>query len=194
MARAGMATLIEMLRGLTNAGIDDTTVAGVTYWSDDQLQAALDRTQKAAYELPLVPLAQRVSGGWTCTTYAVPDGVGPHFEQAGTLSGWAVRDLTGAEIGTVDYTVNYEAGRIEFDVDQAGAERYLDCRWYDVNRAAAYVWDAKAGFVANRVRFATSTGQSADAGDEYEHCLRMAERFRLLAGPSQSAFVRVDET
>ena len=189
-----MAALIEMLRGLTNAGIDDVTVAGVTYWSDDQLQAELDRTQKVAYELPLVPVAQRANGSWTYTTYDVPDGVGPHFEQAGAASGWAVRDVTGAEIGTADYTANYEAGRITFDADQAGAERYMDCRWYDMNRAAAAVWETKAGFVANRVHFATSTGQKADAGDEYEHCLRMAERFRRLGGPSQSAFVRLDET
>ena len=40
--RDTMAELIADLRALTDAGTSDYTVGGVSYWSDQQLQDALD--------------------------------------------------------------------------------------------------------------------------------------------------------
>ena len=40
MARAGMANLITEMRVLCQAGTADYSVAGVAYFSDDQIQAS----------------------------------------------------------------------------------------------------------------------------------------------------------
>ena len=42
-ARAGMADIVDTLRGMTDAGVNDYTIAGVPYWSDAQVQRVLDR-------------------------------------------------------------------------------------------------------------------------------------------------------
>jgi len=53
-ARTGMNDLITELRGMTNAGSADTTIAGTAYWSDNQLQAILDRNRFDQDRLQLV--------------------------------------------------------------------------------------------------------------------------------------------
>ena len=45
--RDTMAELIADLRALTDAGTSDYTVGGVSYWSDQQLQDALDGRRQA---------------------------------------------------------------------------------------------------------------------------------------------------
>jgi len=38
MARTGMTTLIDTLRGYTDAGSSDYTVGTLTYWSDNEMR------------------------------------------------------------------------------------------------------------------------------------------------------------
>ena len=41
-ARSGMSTLIEELRGMTEAGMTDYKIGDTYYWTDDQVQNMLD--------------------------------------------------------------------------------------------------------------------------------------------------------
>lgn len=192
MARAGMANLITELRRLTNAGSADAVVAGGTYWSDNQLQGELDRTRQTHYFAEMLPVAQYTGGSYTYLDYAFPREISRPVEEAGSASRFAVLNSSGSAIGTGDYTVNYDARMVTFTANQEGYMRYLDADAFDVNKAAAAVWRVKASFAANRVGW-SSDNHSVQAQQEYEHCLKMAERFESEGGLTVGEFFRTDE-
>lgn len=192
MARAGMANLITELRRLTNAGTADAVVASGTYWSDNHLQSELDRTRQTHNFAEMQPIAQYTGGSYTYLDYAFPREVSHRVEEAGSASRFAVRNSAGSAIGTADYTVNYDARMVTFTSDQQAYSRYLDADAFDMNRAAAAVWRIKASFAANRVGW-SSDNHSVQAQQEYEHCLKMAERFESEGGLTVGEFFRTDE-
>lgn len=188
-ARAGMANLILRLRSMCSAGTADYTVNGTAYWTDDQMQNYLDRYRSTLKRLPLEAEEDYSNGAYTFTDYPIPAHLG-NFEESGVSSGWALRDSAG--VSAPSYTVDYNAGRITFAADTTGITYYLDCRVYDLNRAAADVWEEKAAVVASNVNW-QSDNHRIDAGSEYEHCIKMAAKFRSAAGVSTARFVRSDE-
>jgi len=66
MARTGMQTLIDTVRGFANAAPDEWEVTSgssiVTYWSDDEIQRVLDRHKVEHIHAPLEPVTS-YSGG-----------------------------------------------------------------------------------------------------------------------------------
>jgi hypothetical protein len=64
-----------------------------------------------------------------------------------------LRSSTGARVGTAQYTPDYESGRFAFAADTGGSVLYLTARAYDVQAAAADVWQQKAAHVADRFDF-----------------------------------------
>lgn len=183
MSRVGMASLISRLRALCEAGTNDHTTEGISYWSNDQLQAMLDRHSTTLMGLRLTPLF----GGGTVYQYLIP--IGRDFEEAGTDSGFALRGADGALIGPEQYSVNYAARRITFNTDQGGAPMFLDVRTYNLNAAAAEVWAHKAAFAAAKLDWAAD-GHRVRASQEYRHCVWMARRFRSMAGIQVGRLVR----
>ena len=186
-ARAGMAQLILDARVAANAGTADYTVNGVAYWTDDQLQATLDAYRETHKAVPLLALADDISGTATYTEYRIPR----HIKNIeGTATGWALRDGTGTDAPS--YTANLPAGVITFDSDTGGTSYYLSCREYNVNRAVADIWDQKAAFVAANVDWA-SDNHRMNASQEAEAYRKRAEQFRSMGGPRFSVRVRTDE-
>ena len=190
-ARTGMTTLITHLRSLTNAGTADVTLAGRTYFSDDHLQTALDATQTYWQRVPLISRPEHIDGDTVHHEYHIPDFIPRWFEENATASGWAVRDSTGAEVDSADYTVNYQAGRITFTADTEGAFYLLYCRTYNPHRAASRVWAQKAAFASANVDWQIDNHEVHDAG-YFEHCQQMAALHATLAGPTIARLVRTD--
>ena len=62
-ARASMSDLLLTLRGLVSAGSAEYTVNGSAYWTDEQLQAVLDRHVSSFRHESLAPLPVIGSGG-----------------------------------------------------------------------------------------------------------------------------------
>lgn len=193
MARLGMTDLIQQLRAATNAGLDDATVAGETYWSDEQLQSELDRYQTYWRTVTLQPLPITSTGGTLqYFDYLIPEPIGKYIEQNATGSGWAIRDSVGNSIGTALYDVNYDARRITFNVNTAGTSYYLDVRSYALNRAAANVWRRKAAFAYTSINWSSDNHQiSAEA--EYTHCMEMAAYHESQGGVQVGWLTRTDE-
>lgn len=147
-ARAGMAELITALRRESHAGVADYTIAGETYWTDDQLQEKLDQTREDFFEIGLQTVGERQSGSnITYTKYYMPDQA-RHIERAGTGSLFRLYDSNGDDVSASAYTVNYDAGLITFNSDTENTTFYLDFSAFDLWWAAADVWDAKASQVA----------------------------------------------
>lgn len=191
-ARVGMANLINRLRALCNAGTADTTVAGTTFWSDDQLQDRLDETriEWRSMALEAIPTADNPHQYFD---YAFPAVVGKYFEEAGTGSGFAVRDASENVVTSSLYTVNYEARLVTFNANQNSASYSVDLRSYSLYEAAAGIWREKAAFTSNKVTW-SSDNHKIDAGAQYDRCMQMAKEMQRKAGAIKSGrFFRDDE-
>jgi len=191
MAREGMSNLIGVVRRLSNAGTADHTVAGTTYFTDDQIQYELDKYRETVKRLDVVSQPEYIDGDYQYLEYPIPPQY-KNFEEAGADSGWAVRDNDGSAVGTALYSINYEAAVITFDADQDAETYYVDFRAYDVNRAVADIWEMKASFYETLVDW-SSDNHSIKQSQQVEHARKMAAKFRSLAGVSFARRVRVDE-
>lgn len=147
MARSTMVDLIETLRGMTQAGQADYTVAGVSYWSDDQLQAVLDRHRLDVHH-ELLRSVESWQGGGSVAYYDYYSEHGSFEHTGGGTALFIVEDSTGTNAGTALWTADYSRGQVTFSADTKGIRYYLSGRSYDLNGAAADVWRQKASQVA----------------------------------------------
>lgn len=178
-ARVGMTSLIQRVRDLSSAGWDDYSVGDTAYWTDDQIQAALDRTRADVvdYQLSVVPTVN--SGG--TAEYRIYESTWRNLEA--TTGGTAIfylRTSDGARVGTALYTPDYERGRYEFAATTGGSTLYMTARAYDVYGAAADVWRQKAAHVADRYDF-TADGATFKASQLVAQYEKQASRCEAKA-------------
>lgn len=193
MARSGMADILTQVRQLASVGAADYNVAGIPFWSDEQLQTILDRVRVEVWDEPVSPVGVTNSGGTVeYKEYRLP---WTWLEQ--TTGGTAIfylREGDGTRIGTADYMVDYAYGRVTFGADQRGSVHYVTARSYDVYEAAARVWEMKAAHVADRFDF-TADGASFKASQLMSHYRAMALQMRSQnnhGGISTARMVRGD--
>lgn len=149
MARAGMADLIEELRGLTDAGNADFTIGTTTYWADDTVQARLDNHKTKFYDVEIGALPTMTPGGLTYQTYFI----GAENLESGTAL--TVRDWAGNVVGSASYTLDAKKGVLTFGTSTGGAEYLVTGTSYDLYAAAAEMWRFKAANVAKMYDFQT---------------------------------------
>jgi len=169
MARIGMASLILELRNLAQAGNADYVLNSVTYWTDDQLQSALDVWQWQNYKIPLDYIT------YSSTDYRLPT----RIERAGLNSGFSVMNADGNVVSAVLYSINYDSSVLTFTTAQNGVAYTANYRSYNLNNAVADVWGIKAGYFADLVSWA-SDNHRVDLGKQYENALAMQRKFANL--------------
>lgn len=188
-ARSGMADIISQVRQLANTGTADYTVGTVSMWSDDALQTILDRVRVEFWD-ESVPYVPTVNSGGT-TEYKEARLPGTWWEQTtGGTSIFYLRDSTGARIGTANYTIDYQYGRIAFGADQVGSARYVTGRSYDVYEAAARVWEQKAAHVADQFDF-SADGASFKNSQRVKQYMDMARMMRSQSSSGGVSSVRL---
>lgn len=178
-ARATMSSLISTLRGFTNAGLSDYTISFTEYWSDDQLQAILDRNRINLREVALTPHPLLSAGG----SYVYNDyqaNCGWLENTLGGTSRFIVTDGMGSSIGTALWSADYETGLVTFVNNQAGSARAITGFSYDLYAAAADVWQQKAAAYAAAVDFSTDN-HSIKRSHIVTTCERMAQRYAGMA-------------
>lgn len=184
MARAGMENPILKLRQLTNAGTADYALAGVTFWSDDQLQAVLDQHREDIFSQQLQAV-QTVSGGtpYTYDYYSTPG----DYEE-----GTAAFQVTDSQGNAVAPTVNYQMGHLSFGTaSQGGTAYYLTGRSFDIPAAAAHVWKSKAAHVAEAYDFSVD-GHSMSRSQLSKQYMEMAKLYSSQAKVQSVQMVRGD--
>jgi hypothetical protein len=191
MARSTLANLIAELRGHTAAGTADHTIGGVTFWSDDQLQTELDRVRTDYMLLPLRTIQTWEAGVSRYYDYEIPRETGVFFEEKGSGSGFALYGANATEV-TTGFTVNYQARRITFAADQAGAAYQLNIRAFDLYTAAAAVWEKKAGMYAVQFDW-ESDNHKISASQLHRNALAMVAKYRTMGRAKTGRFVRPDE-
>lgn len=177
--RTGMSALVERVRQLADAGTAEYSLAGETYYSDDQIEERLDRYRKDFYE-PLYEEPRYESGSAVYYDYYFGRS---QVEQAGSgTAAWQVEDGAGSALGTAGYTVNYEARHIRFSADQGGTPYYLRGRAFDVNRTVSDIWYEKAANVAARFDIKTDNHDLKRSQLRASY-LQMGQQFARMAQP-----------
>lgn len=183
-ARSGLTDLIIHLRAMANVGSNDYSVGGLQFWTDKQIQDALDRSRKDHYRQQLSP-TQTYSGGTVVWKDYYIDAENIEKTTGGT-SIFYLEDSAGVQVGTALYTVDYARGHVSFGADTGGSSYFWYGRSYDLNRAAADVWRQKASHYAMQFNFSTDNHR-IDRGKVYEQCLAMADYYeqRSSSGAGQ---------
>lgn len=166
-ARAGMLDLIELVRGLADVGPADFKIGATAYWSDYQIQQALDKHRIDIYqeELEQWPVLN-TSNEYEYYEYRASRG----NLESGTAV-FSVQQLNG---GTAPaYSADYINGVITFTADTAGTAYMLSARAYDLNAAAADIWRGKAANAAKYFDFQTDNHRMSKS-QLYKQFMEMA--------------------
>ena len=184
MARTTMAELIDVLRGMTQAGTADYTLGTATYWDADQMQRVLDRYRLEVLREQLAPTEYYAAGG-TIQYYDYYSQWGNYEQTSGGTAIFIVENATGTDAGTATWSADYLNGKVTFVSDTGGSAYYLTGRSYDLNRAASDIWRQKASYYANTFDFSTDN-HSIKRSDIYKHCLQMADYYASLSDAGQA--------
>ena len=190
MARTGMQTLIDTVRGYANAAPDEWTISTDTslieYWSDEEIQRVLDR-HKREYIHELMDAQPTYESGTTVFKQYL---LGATNVEGGTVV-FRVEDTAGTVSG---YTVDYTRGIVTFSTDQSGKAFYWSGFAYDLDAAAADIWRMKASHVAGLVDFSTD-GHSIKRSQQAQQYLNMSQYYQSRSaseGVQTSRIVRND--
>lgn len=190
MARTGMQTLIDTVRGYANAAPDEWEVTSdssiVTYWSDEEIQRVLDR-HKVEYIHALMDAQPTYESGSSVFKQYL---LGTDNVESGTAV-FKIEDTSGTVSG---YTVDYARGIVTFSTDQSGTSFYWTGYAYDLDAAAADIWRMKASHVAGLVDFSTD-GHSVKRSQQAQAYLNMAGYYQQRSaseGVTTAKIVRDD--
>jgi len=179
-ARLGMVDLITRWRRM----VDDAAGA---VWDDLEAQELLDTLRTEHTGLALTPQWRLEAGVYVTRLYLV--GVGNLESSASGAEAWRLYDNTGADVSGAN--TNYHLGTVTFDVDQAGAGRYVDCRSYDLAGAAAAAWRERMASKASSYDF-EADGARYTRSQWFKHCLAMAEHYESQRPAGMGVLIRSD--
>lgn len=189
--RDGMTDLVTELRRRADAGTAEFQVGTANFYSDDHLQALLDR-QRTDRRREALRLEPEYNGG--TVEYRNYYWSGEWVERAETGSeAWVIETSAGSAVGTADYTRNYDARQIRFNANTTGLTYFLSYRAYDLDRAAAEIWEDKASHVADRYDIKTDN-HDLKRSQLREQFLSMATFYRRRAPARSRNRIREDVT
>lgn len=188
--REGMANLIAKVRGMCDAGVDDYVVAGVTYWTDAQIEEALDDRRDDIRRELLQSRPELIAA--STTVYHDYYWQEANVEEAASgTTAFLVHDSTGSAVAGTAYEVNYRARHLRFTADTRGTAYYLSYRSFDLERTAADVWDVKAGHAHSRFDLRTDN-HDMKRSQIFDRCVERAQHYRRQAKARTSRLVRSD--
>lgn len=179
VARDGMSDIISDLRGMTDSNADEYEIAGVSWWSDAQLQRICDKHRT---DIKWLEMTAMEDGDGTYTEYTI--GYGNIEITTGGTAVFFVQDVNGDKIDSSGYSVDYLRGVVTFDADTLGVPYYVTGRSYDLDGAAAEVWRMKQSHFASAVDFSTKV-HNVSRSQLYDQAKERAEYFE---GKSDSGF------
>jgi hypothetical protein len=173
-ARAGMLDLIDEVRGLADVGPADFKIGATSYWSDSQIQQALDRHRLDIYqeELAQWPVLG-TANEYEYYEYRARRG---YLESGSAV--FSVQQLNGGSAPT--YTADYTSGIITFSADTEGTAYMLSARSYDLYASAADIWRGKAAHAAKYFDFQTDNHRVSKS-QLYKQFMEMAHHFSSMS-------------
>ena len=174
MARTTMANLITLMRGRINAGTTDYTIGTANYWDADQIEGILDQHRLDIWHETVEPIRTYDSGTVWYVEYPLP-WTFLEATDAGTAI-FYVEAGDNTQIGTANWSIDYDRGHVTFTADQKGSAYYFTARSYDLDGAAAEIWRHKAARFAESFDFSTDNMRVAHS-QKMKHALDMADYY-----------------
>lgn len=180
-ARTGMTDIIADLRGLTEAGTADWTAGTVAFFSDDMLQTILDRYKEPfTYKGMETEQPVKTATGWLWSLYEIEDTENIEASTGGTAV-FYVQDNVGGTLAANAYTMDYRNGILALITPVSIATPYFATGYsYDINAAAADVWQTKANHVSANFDFSTDN-HSIKRSQLFDNYTKMANYYRSLS-------------
>lgn len=185
-----MTNIINQLRGMTFAGTADWTLGTAVFWDDDHLQEILDWNRIDFVERELRPIPKTVSSSLVYLRYDAPYGYLETITSGTAI--WNITTSDGTQAGTANYSVDYTKGIVTFTADQGGTAWFMTGRSYDLNSAAADVWERKAVYFQQSYDVKTD-GHDLSRSQLYKHAKEQEGHFRGMAGAYTVEILRGDE-
>lgn len=184
-ARAGMLDLIDIVRGMADVGPADFKIGATPYWSDAQIQQALDRHRIDVYqeELESWPVMS-TAGEYEYYEYRASRG----NLESGTAY-FSVQQLNGGSAPA--YTADYISGIITFTADTSGSAYMLTARSYDLNAAAADIWRGKAANASKYFDFRTDNHQISKS-QLYKQFMDMAAHYQSQSSTQSFSVTQIN--
>lgn len=192
MARTGMTDLINLLRDYTVAGTADYTLGTVSYWSDNQLQTALDRHKLLVKREPLEIVESYDSGTLVYKEYRSQ--FGNYEATTGGTAIFEIENAVGVTSGTANWTADYANGIITFAANTAGTPYYLTGTSYDVHAAAADIWRQKMGHHSSQAFKWSTDNMTVDRSGLMKNDSSMADYHASQARIKTISWERSDTT
>lgn len=190
MARSTLARLIQEVRTLTQANVQEWTLGTASYWDDNQLEILLDRHRRDVLREPLRSHTHYVGGGsieWR--TYS--SDYGQWEATDGGTAVFEVEDGLGATQGTALWTADYVRGIVTFGANQGGTAYYLTGRVFDLYGAASELlrtWAAREKLAFDF----SSDGQSFKRSQKASTLLALANEYAGMGWAQTATMVRSD--
>ena len=178
--RAGMSDLRDTLRGMTDVTEHDWTLGQQNFWDDLQLDKALDR-HSVYVDHELMSTVDTYTEGGTIAVYDYVSRFGSFETIASGTAYFKVQDATGTIHGTAEWTTDYSLGQITFVTNTSGSSMYLTGYAYDLNAAAADIWNKKAAHFASAFDFSTDN-HNVRRSQLIDNAFKMAKHYGGLAG------------
>lgn len=191
-----MIELIAELRSKT-ATVDNSSDS-LNYWTDDDLQKVLDRYAMYVRFYELNPLATIMPGTTVYTDHQWSALLGEWVEMptSGIDSRFTVQksDGTYKYYGTAEENFTVDANRRLVILNSADKYHYyISAYFYDVNAAAAEIWQQKADRRVHLINVKTDN-TTINASQEYDHCIERAKYYKGLIRFSRTGkFLRGDQ-
>ena len=132
--RSGMAYLVDEVSrmcAVTSAELAD-------YLTPAVIETALDRNRDDIYRAPMLPVEEYEGGSVVWRTH-----VSGYANLEGGTVEFMVRDATGNLISPSLYSADYARGMVTFAANTGGTVYYLTGHTYDLDGAAADIWQDK---------------------------------------------------
>lgn len=177
--REGMTYIIALIRQFGHVDVDDMTLGGITYWSDEQLEEIADRHLYPT----LIPLLPKQVVGRTIYTLDAPR----HYY--GEQNVYTDDVLTGVNLlvfnqskTPVSTAFEYAPNRnmFTFTTDlSADYKYYVQGNFINLYEALAELWGLKASQRFDYISFKGGDNKM-DMDQEFNHCKQQEQHYRNL--------------
>lgn len=144
------------------------------YWTSEKIQDVLDRHRVDIWRYPLN--AQPTYSSGTVVYKDFPTGQTYLEKTSGGTAIFYLEDGTNTQVGTANYSVDYQRGYITFGSDTGGSAYWLTGRSYDPDAAAAECWRIMASWYARDFDFSTDN-HSIKKGMTMGKCMELADYY-----------------
>lgn len=190
MARDTMSDLIQRVRDMTNAGTAVYSTGSSTYFSDDHIQDILDRN-RLDFRFQRMEAHPRYITGGSVEYFDYEVGYSDLERTDGGTAIFWIEDGVGTNVGTANYSVDYQRGLVTFGTNTNGTAYYATGRAYDVHGAAADLLERWASHEALSFDVGTAERRLARS-QKYQMLTEQARNYRRQAWIVHTPVVRSD--